>query len=442
MTPPTAEGGALRSQDARTTGDPTGLDGALLRVDPDTGDPLPDNPGTGDLNARRIVAYGFRNPFRFAFRPGTTDAYVGDVGWLPWEEIDRVPDTTSQVRNYGWPCYEGSGRQSGYEALGLNLCRNLYTAGTARPAAVHVQPRRERRRRGLPGGTSSISGVTFYEGETFPPAYRGAMFFADYTRNCIWVMFPDADGMPNPATRQVFAEARARPWTSRSGPAATSTTPTSAGGTIQRIRAVNPNQAPTAAFTATPDHGAAPLHVDFDATGSTDPNGDALLYAWDLDGDGAYDDSSSATPSARTRTRAMVTVRLRVTDPVRLGRHRDDRDDGRHPADGHDQRRRPTADLRRRRPRRLRRLARGARTARRPDERARVDGRPQPLLGARAHELPRPPHDQNYVGVRVGLLRLSRPRVPVVRHADPDRDRGLRPARHGVGARSTRRRSS
>ena len=82
MTPPTAEGGSLRSQDLRTSGDPTGLDGAMLRIDPDTGAPLPDNPGTGDLNARRIVAYGLRNPFRFAFRPGTTDAYVGDVGWL------------------------------------------------------------------------------------------------------------------------------------------------------------------------------------------------------------------------------------------------------------------------------------------------------------------------------------------------------------------------
>ena len=51
MTSPTAEGGALRAQDVRTTGDPTGLNGAMLRVDPDTGDPLPDNPGTGTKNA-------------------------------------------------------------------------------------------------------------------------------------------------------------------------------------------------------------------------------------------------------------------------------------------------------------------------------------------------------------------------------------------------------
>ena len=36
-TPPTAEGGSLRSQDIRTTGDPTGLSGAIIRVDPATG---------------------------------------------------------------------------------------------------------------------------------------------------------------------------------------------------------------------------------------------------------------------------------------------------------------------------------------------------------------------------------------------------------------------
>src|SRR5215203_7328118 len=37
QTAPTAEGGALRSQDLRTTSDPTGLNGAVLRVDPATG---------------------------------------------------------------------------------------------------------------------------------------------------------------------------------------------------------------------------------------------------------------------------------------------------------------------------------------------------------------------------------------------------------------------
>ena len=34
LTPPTAEGGSLRAQDIRTTGDPVGLDGTVIRIDP------------------------------------------------------------------------------------------------------------------------------------------------------------------------------------------------------------------------------------------------------------------------------------------------------------------------------------------------------------------------------------------------------------------------
>jgi hypothetical protein len=71
QTPPTAEGGALRSQDVRTTADPTGRNGAILRVGPATGAGPADDPfgSSADANRRRIVAYGPRNPFRFTIRP-------------------------------------------------------------------------------------------------------------------------------------------------------------------------------------------------------------------------------------------------------------------------------------------------------------------------------------------------------------------------------------
>ena len=59
-------------------------------------------------NARRIVAYGLRNPFRFTFRPGTSEVWIGDVGWDTWEEINRSHPTGRHVTNFGWPCYEGS----------------------------------------------------------------------------------------------------------------------------------------------------------------------------------------------------------------------------------------------------------------------------------------------------------------------------------------------
>ena len=50
---PPDEGGALRSQDIRTSGDPMTLDGTVLRIDPATGDPLPDNPLFGGSAHRR-----------------------------------------------------------------------------------------------------------------------------------------------------------------------------------------------------------------------------------------------------------------------------------------------------------------------------------------------------------------------------------------------------
>jgi PKD repeat protein len=54
--------------------------------------------------------------------------------------------------------------------------------------------------------------------------------------------------------------------------------------------------------------------VSFDGTGSSDPDGDALTYAWDLDGDGAYDDSTSPQPTYTYSTAGTYAARLQVTD--------------------------------------------------------------------------------------------------------------------------------
>src|SRR5919106_2493075 len=58
----------------------------------------------------------------------------------------------------------------------------------------------------------------------------------------------------------------------------------------------------------------APATVNFDGTGSSDPDpGDSLTFAWDLDGDGQFDDSNSPQPT-RTYAAGNYTVRLRVAD--------------------------------------------------------------------------------------------------------------------------------
>ncbi|MYH54240.1 MAG: trypsin-like serine protease [Gemmatimonadetes bacterium] len=67
-----------------------------------------------------------------------------------------------------------------------------------------------------------------------------------------------------------------------------------------------PNQRPTAAFTVDVTEGSAPLEVRFDASASTDPDGNIVSYAWDF-GDGnagsgrivthTYEDPGAYTPS-------------------------------------------------------------------------------------------------------------------------------------------------
>jgi len=140
QTPPTAEGGALRSQDLLTSGDPVSLDGTILRIDPLTGAAPPDNPAAADpdANTRRIVAYGLRNPYRIAVQPGTSELYIGDVGSGLWEELNLHPNPSQTVLNFGWPCYEGGSgvslRHGGYDSANLTMCEDLYLAGGVTPS--------------------------------------------------------------------------------------------------------------------------------------------------------------------------------------------------------------------------------------------------------------------------------------------------------------------
>src|SRR5918994_905870 len=189
QTPPSAEGGSLRSQDVRTPADPVGLSGTLLRVDPETGAGLPTNPlgASTDPNLRRIIAYGLRNPFRFALRPGTTEIWTGDVGLETADEID-VADSTV-LRNFGWPCYEGTQRQAAFDAADLSLCESLYGAGSARAPwfeygpNAHIAPDQK-----CPKGSMTVAGLAFYGGGSYPSKYNGALFVGDYSRNCIWAI--------------------------------------------------------------------------------------------------------------------------------------------------------------------------------------------------------------------------------------------------------------
>jgi glucose/arabinose dehydrogenase len=318
LTPPTAEGGALRSQDLRTSADPTGLSGTVLRIDPDTGAPVPDNPVTGpDTNARRIIASGLRNPFRFTIRPGTSEVWAGDVGWNTWEEIDRVTSPTAGLTNFGWPCYEGTARQGGYDGANLNICENLYaqTGAVTNPYYTYNHGGQVVSGEACPTGSSSISGLAFETSSNYPAAYDGALFFADYSRDCIWAMRRGTNGLPDPAQRETFASAAANPVDLKIGPGG-DLFYVDLAGTIRRISYAGTNTPPTASIQASPTSGAAPLQVSFDGRASSDPDsGDGIAaYSWDLNGDGSYGDATGATASYTYTDPGTYTARLIVTD--------------------------------------------------------------------------------------------------------------------------------
>ncbi len=244
LTAPLAEGGALRSQDLRTPSDPTTLDGSVIRVSPDTGAALPDNPGIGatNVNAKRIVAYGLRNPFRMTARPGTSELWLGDVGWSSFEEINRITNPAGTVTNFGWPCFEGDNRQAGYDGADLKVCEDLYAQANADTKAYYSYKHREPLNGNDNCNTtrgSSTAGVSFAfaaAGGPYPAEYDGALFFGDYSRNCIWYMPKGVDGQPDKLKAKPFVSAAKTPVGLEMSPQGELFYADFDGGTIQRIR--------------------------------------------------------------------------------------------------------------------------------------------------------------------------------------------------------------
>jgi glucose/arabinose dehydrogenase len=224
---PPNEGGSLRAQDVRTTGDPLGLSGTLLRVNPDTG-------------ASTMLAYGFRNPYRLAPRPGTNEVWVGDVGQARVEELDRVV-LGQNPQNFGWPCYEGRHRHEHWDPANLPLCESLYSEATATgPTDYYCHaPPEPSGRCGWGGG--AISGMAFYGSGGYPSTYAGALFFADYTRETIYVKRKASIGL---GPIEIFATDVGGPVDLRTGPNGDLFYADVFNGTIVRIYVGDPNDPP------------------------------------------------------------------------------------------------------------------------------------------------------------------------------------------------------
>jgi glucose/arabinose dehydrogenase len=224
---PVNEGGALRAQDQRTSGagDPLGIDGTILRLNPD----VALNPATTPPS-EWLVAMGQRNPWRFTFRQGKEQLWSVDVGSSNWEEINVLADApTTALVNRGWPCYEGTTGQSlpnaAWQVLGKQICTDLYAAGASAVQAPYYSYRTRTGATPITPGencpvkSSSMSGIAFAPlGTDWPAAYQDALFFSDFLRGCIWRLEKDANGQPDPTQVRVFAQAAGAPVKLTAGP--------------------------------------------------------------------------------------------------------------------------------------------------------------------------------------------------------------------------------
>jgi glucose/arabinose dehydrogenase len=169
--------------------------GKMLRINSDGTIPS-DNPtsfpgiaATPTGTNRAIWAVGLRNPYTFAFQPGTGRMFINDVGQDSTEEInDGIVGS-----NYGWPTCEGA-------CSNTNFRNPLFTYGHTGPTSTNG---------------CAITGGAFYNPQTqqFPSDYLSKYFFADFCSGWIRRMDPAtntatdfASGVSSPVDLQVASD--------------------------------------------------------------------------------------------------------------------------------------------------------------------------------------------------------------------------------------------
>ncbi|MGW9419649.1 ThuA domain-containing protein [Cellulosimicrobium funkei] len=355
--------------DARATSANTNdLRGKVLRVHPEDDGTysIPEGnlfaPGT-EKTLPEIYAMGFRNPFRFTIDPKTGNLGVADyspdngsdnpanrgpAGIAEWNLI-------KEPGFFGWPLCMGNNepfRDVDYRTSPVTVgdffdcdapvndsVKN--TGLTELPAAQPADLWYGYQRSSVPGVITAGGGLApmggpFYEYDPeldsdtkFPSSYDGKAFFYEWARNKMYTIdLKDPEAAPgvtdvekvNPFLPQ---EQFLAPIDSKFGPDGAMYVLDWGGGFgrdnpnsgLHRIDYLSGSRSPVSKPVATPDSGIAPLEVSFDGTGSTDPEGEALTYAWDFDGDGTTD-STSAAPSHTYTENGVYDARLTVTDPA------------------------------------------------------------------------------------------------------------------------------
>lgn len=269
----------------------------------------------GNGPCKEIFAYGLRNPFRIAFKPGTNTFYINDVGQSKWEEINLG----IKGANYGWPTREG------FCPLNVNnptTCNNNPAPATmTNPIAAYPHV----------GGQGSVVGGGFVPESIWPQAYEGTFMFFDYgvsklyrlnVNNTITELDDTVDTPINlvfgPYNSPTQGATQAIYYINHKG--------LDPGGVVgpqelHRIKYVgNANRAPVARFTADPVYSSTvPLNINFNASASSDPDAGNTItkYIWNF-GDNSPVVTTTVPTTNHSYSAGVYTVTLKVQDNLGL----------------------------------------------------------------------------------------------------------------------------
>jgi len=326
----------------RTSGNTNDLNGKILRIRPNNNGSysIPNgNLFSGDsLRRPEIYIMGNRNPFRMAIDQQTGYLYWGEIGPdANNPNSNRGPagyDEINQAReagNYGWPYVSGFNEpykdynfNSGNSGpvFNINGPRNHSpnnTGATVLPPAKPAWLRYPHQ--------AMMSGLVYHydaglnNNQRLPRYFDNRLLFWNFNNGDIYSVEMDANG--NNPRDSVFFD---RLTNGRSLIDMTLDNEDrllilgydrNFNGQLHRIEfngdQQSDNRDPIVIAEAMPIEGALPLTVDFSAIGTTDPDGDALAYAWDFTTDGTIDTNAQQASHVYT-TPGQFNAQLRVTD--------------------------------------------------------------------------------------------------------------------------------
>jgi glucose/arabinose dehydrogenase len=343
----------------RSAANTNDLRGKLLRIhpNPDGSYSIPDGnlfpPGTPKTRPE-IYAMGFRNPFRFTVDRKTGIVYLADYGPDAQQaDPNRGPENTveynriTKAGNFGWPlCIGNNTPYRAYDfATGVSGpafdCQHPVNDSPYNTGLTNLPPAQPawiwNHYAGNPlfpqlGGQGAPMGGPVYHYDpslnssaAFPSSYDGQFFAYEFSQH--WIKPIQMDSKGN--IQQINTLTNGRDWAHLVEPMDEEFGPDGSlyvldygsnwfGGSLDtglyKINYAPGDKSPTANISATPTSGKSPLTVQFNGSGSTDPENDPLTYAWDFDGNGTVD-STAANPSFTYTANGQYYARLVVTDP-------------------------------------------------------------------------------------------------------------------------------